>query len=278
MTHPTDDLDAESWRVTAAAIRAEAAAIPPPGRELFAAVAARIATTPHPAAAQPGAGDAAQPVPGYGVPARRLGRRPGVAVRLVGAQVRILPRAVWPATALVLALGVTLAAIGPDQRAADLIGLIAPLVGALALAALPANDPELTVASGTSTRTVLLARLAVLSTWTAGLALLASLVLSSNSTLATLVSSWLGPFALLSAVSVVGAVLWRPTAGVSAAVALWGLRCVTRTPGAWEPLVTVVDRWWTTDVTVLAVAATLTAAAIALAPVNLRHPRSYSGA
>lgn len=261
---PPSDLDDAAWRVTAEAIRADAAAVPAPGPELFARVAAQLS----------------RPIAAYGVATHRLSARPAVAVRLMLAQLRILHRAVWPATALVLALGVLLAAIGPAHRAADLLGLITPLVGVLALAALPAPDadPELAVASGTSSRTVLLARLAVLSTWTAGLALLASLVLTGNSTLTSLVESWLGPFALLSAVSVVGAVLWRPIAGVSAATALWGLRCVTRTPGAWEPLTHVVDRWWTTDVTVLAVALALTAVAVALAPVNPRRLRRYSEA
>ncbi|EXG82355.1 hypothetical protein [Cryptosporangium arvum] len=275
MTQPSDR-DAAAWRVTAAAIRAEAAAVPAPGPELFARVAAQL-SSPHPATTP---NPVVRPIAGYGAATHRLTARPAVAVRLMLAQLRILHRAVWPATALVLALGVTLAAIGPDHRAADLLGLIAPLVGTLALAALPAPgaEPEFAVASGTSPRTVLLARLAVLSTWTAGLAFVASLVLTGDNTLTTLVESWLGPFALLTAVSVVGAVLSRPSVGVAAAVALWGLRCVTRTPGAWEPLARVVDRWWTTNLTVLAVAVTVTAVAVGLAPVNPHRLRNYSEA
>jgi hypothetical protein len=121
---------------------------------------------------------------------------------LIG-QAPVVRRELWPASAIVILIGVAVAYLLGDYM---VIGVLAPLVAAAGLAVLygPENDPaiELAMSCPTSLRQILLARVALVFGYNLLIALLASLVtksLAPPGLLGSIILSWLGPMAFLSA-------------------------------------------------------------------------------
>lgn len=167
---------------------------------------------------------------------------PGLLLR---AQLRVVRREIWVASALVLALGtlVTLSVYGRAGFSAletlPLV-LLAPVVAGLGVACLygPLADPALEVelAAPVSPRVVLLARLALLFGFDLALGLAGSLALAwlaPGLSLWPLVLSWLAPMAFLSALAFLLAVL-AVDAGVSITLCLglWTVQLLRYYP-AW---------------------------------------------
>ncbi|MCL4560886.1 MAG: zf-HC2 domain-containing protein [Chloroflexi bacterium] len=133
-------------------------------------------------------------------------RRPNVlqhAFTLLGSQAPLVRSEIWPASAVVFAMGYSFAVLA---RSAVAIQALAPLVAAAGIAFIygTENDPgiELALATPTSPRQVLLARLALVFGYDLVLALAATLGLAlfvPYGTLSSLILGWLGPMAFLSA-------------------------------------------------------------------------------
>jgi hypothetical protein len=122
---------------------------------------------------------------------------------LLLSQAPLVRRELWPAGAIVILIGIAVAYLIGDSK---VIVLLAPLVAAAGLAVLygPENDPaiELALSCPTSLRQILLARVALVFGYNLVMALFASLVtksLTPPGLLGSIILSWLGPMAFLSA-------------------------------------------------------------------------------
>jgi anti-sigma factor RsiW len=128
-------------------------------------------------------------------------------VGLIRAQVPLVRQQIWTASALVMSLGLVTVLLG--RGGASLLELLAPVVAAAGIAFLygPEQDPslELALATPTSPRLVLLARLTLVFGYDLALGLLVSLALAlagqAPDGLWQLILQWLGPMLLLSAIS-----------------------------------------------------------------------------
>jgi len=179
--------------------------------------------------------------------AKLPGRRPVLAPRpqlnqqwawlLLRSQARVVRGEIWTASALIMALGVlvTLIISGPGADSALPLALVAPAVAAIGIAFLygPAVDPalEIELATPTSPRLVLLARLALIFGFDLGLGLAASIMLALQSqvSLWPLVMTWLAPMAFLSSLAFLLAVLSAdPGLGTLVSLALWVLLNLAR--------------------------------------------------
>lgn len=185
-------------------------------------------------------------------PFRRAFLRTGSLLR---AQVYLVRREMWPASAATMAIGAVVALLAGKV---EVIRFIAPLVAAASLAAIfgPDNDPatELTLATPTSPWKVLLARLTLVHCYNMLLALASSFLLLeiiSPAVLWTLILGWLGPMTFLSALALLLS-LWIGT-GNSLAVA-YGLWLVQfprfelvfsrSSMAAWTPVITAYREIW----------------------------------
>jgi hypothetical protein len=161
-------------------------------------------------------------------------RPPRFSVALVLAEARLLRVAVLVASALVMALGVALAATrsATESWAADVLALVAPIVAAVGISGVygPQHDPafEVVTATPTAQRLILLVRIALVFGYDLALALMASGVVAAvgadTAGLRALVLAWLGPMALLSALCLVLVVRLGADVAIGTALALWGLR------------------------------------------------------
>lgn len=222
----------------------------------------------------------------------RVDRRTHSRVRhlgaLVVAEARLIRLAVPVASALVMALGVTLVlvqaatvgrlpgAAGGSGGAANLVlALIAPIVAAAGVAGTyrSRRDPaaELVAATPTSGRLLLLVRIALVFGYDLALAVAASAVLTAadaggTASLYTLVGAWLGPMALLSSLSLLIAVRFGPDAALGAAVGLWAVRVLAGGVLARDaqPARAIVEAW-STSAPVLAASAAAVVVAVVLA-------------
>ena len=213
-------------------------------------------------------------------PAARPARPLRHLAALVVAEARLIRLAVPIASALVLTLGVALvllqAAVGGAEGSAHLmLGLITPIVAAAGVAGTfrSRSDPaaELVAATPTSGRLLLLVRTALVFGFDLALAVAASAALAGagaaeTGSLNALVGAWLGPMALLSALSLLVAVWSGPDVALGVAVGLWAVRVLA---GG----VLVRDEWparfivdaWSTNALVLAASAVIAVAAVAMA-------------
>jgi putative zinc finger protein len=248
--------DLASWRVLArAANQVDAADAAPPGPEVVRDALLRSALTGPP-------------------PAARIGVR--FVLALLRAEARLVRASVLVASALVMAFGAALAAAVPSTSGGpgSVLMLVAPIVAALGIASVygPQRDPvyELTAAAPTPPRLVLLARVVlvfaydlVLALATSGLLMLAG---SHSVGMVELVLAWLGPMALLSALSLFVAVWTGPEVAVGAALAVWALRVLADSvfAGTGGPFQLVRVVWSTGPVTMLVVCG-LTVAAVIVA-------------
>ena len=123
-------------------------------------------------------------------------------IDLLRIQAPLVRRELWPASVIVILIGVAVAYLLGN---ALVIRLLAPMVAAASLAVLygPENDPaiELTLSCPTSQRQVLLARVALVFSYNLVLGLFASLALKfliPPGLFGSVILSWLGPMAFLS--------------------------------------------------------------------------------
>ncbi|GAA4728609.1 anti-sigma factor family protein [Phytohabitans rumicis] len=196
---------------------------------------------------------------------------------LVRAEARLLRPSVLVASALVMALGVVLAAIQgatADGWAGEILALVAPLVAAAGISGAygPQRDPafEVVAATPTSPRLILLVRITLVFGYDLLLALAASgavaLVGADAGGLWALVVAWLGPMALLSALCLVLVVWVGPDVAIGAALALWALRVLAGSAFADVTALVEVSRLvWATNAGTAAVAAALALVAVILA-------------
>jgi len=203
--------------------------------------------------------------PAAGKPASRLRHL----AALVVAEARLIRPAVPVVSALVMALGVAIVLLPATTGGAALVlSLLAPIVAAAGVAGTYRSGPELVAATPTSGRLLLLIRLALVFGFDLVLGVAASAALGTTG-LHALVGAWLGPMALLSAISLLVAVRFGPDVALGAAVALWTVR-VLAVGGGWS--VPFVVAAWSTNVPVLAVSAAATVLAVVLA--GRSEPRS----
>jgi hypothetical protein len=207
------------------------------------------------------------------------GERPGLrfVLELLRGERRLIRRSVLLSSAVVMTIGVLLMVVdaaGPGAWGAGLLAVVAPVAaaGAVAGVAGPSRDParELLLATPTSPRLVLLARLALVFTYNFALAVLASIVATvlpvGQEGLVFLVFSWLGPMALLSALGLLLAAWVGHEIAMAVVYTCWGLRVLVATSvvtTGW--LEAAVRAIWSTNVGTLLAAAVLTGAAVIVA-------------
>jgi len=209
--------------------------------------------------------------------------------QLTRAQVRLVPRGVWIASALTMLGGIVLAlVVAADPRdslralhAAYVLGIFAPLVAAIGAAYVygPQSDAglELALATPTSPRLVLVTRLVLVVGFDLLLSTLGSvlLVLSGRGTLASIVGVWIGPLLLLSAVSLVLSLLISAVGAVTGAIVMWVSRLAATIPAhsaAFQSAQAPLKAIWQTSPAVIAVALALVALAVLYLPRDERLP------
>lgn len=198
------------------------------------------------------------------------------AVLLVAGQAPLVRRQLWAASAVVMAVGGLLSATAytPDA-AAGILGVLAPLIAAVGLALVygPEVDPglEVALATPTSPRSVLLARMTLVFGFDLGLALAVNTVVTlARGDVAWwgLISQWLGPMLLLASVALLMSVTLGAAAAITTALTLWTVRLVTLTEAgqalADGAVRAVVDTVWSTGAVTLVVTAALMLAAVLL--------------
>jgi hypothetical protein len=204
----------------------------------------------------------------------------GFAWQLLRAELRLVRRSVWVASALVMACAVWLAVAGGDGGGATALSLIAPLVAVAGVAGVygPQRDPafEALAITVTSPRLVLLARVTLVFAYDLALALATSAVvrlIAPEVGLVELIVAWLGPMTLLAALSLLLAMWIGPNVSITVAASLWVLRVATvSVPG-------LADGWlaagmrsvWATSPGTVAVTLALLAAAVALSRRPIRR-------
>lgn len=207
--------------------------------------------------------------------------RPAVTARtrhallVVAAQVPVVRRRIWAATALVAGIG-CLVVVVSGAVAGTVLALTAPVTAAVGLALIygPDSDPcaEISLGCPVPPRTVLLARLAVVAGYDLAVGFAATVLLAgtrSGPGLWSLVTMWLGPLMALSALSVLLSVSFRSWAGVVTAFCLWTLRVVTMSPA--HPAVIATATGWLWSTTPLTAAVAVAAVTVAVFAVERRE-------
>jgi hypothetical protein len=236
--HPSDllpeylagALDSETWQavrrhlLTCASCAAELRA----WEQIGAVERERVVETPTPSLALLGevwrridAEPAVQPTKPRSAPATYLWN-------VVTVQARLLRRSVWVASALGIVLASVLAASLSAELSRDGVLTIAlPLIAAAGVAFLygPENDPglEITLATPTSARLVLLSRFVLLFAFDVALALIGTLAISlaRGESLWGLALAWLGPMTLLATISLALSLFTGPVVAALGAAVAW---------------------------------------------------------
>jgi len=161
-------------------------------------------------------------------------RRLGFVGQLLRAELRLVRSSVWLASLLVMGCAVALAAVGGNGAGATVLSLVAPLVAFAGVAGVygPERDPafEALAATVTSPRLVLLARVTLVLGYDLALAVAASAVVrlaAPQVGLVDLITGWLGPMTLLSALSLLLAMWIGPNVSMAVAASLWVLRVLS---------------------------------------------------
>jgi len=157
---------------------------------------------------------------------------------LIGAQLRVVRREIWAASALVMVLGtlVTIGTYNPASSAMMPMVILAPVVAAVGVALLYDSEYEqmLEIEDTTpaSARVLLLARLMLVFGYDLALTLVGSVLLAvfhAEVLLWPLVVSWLAPMAFLSALAFLLSIMFRDVvAGSAFALICWGLHVILR--------------------------------------------------
>jgi hypothetical protein len=200
-------------------------------------------------------------------------------IHFVGSQLRLVRRDIWPASATLMAIGAAISVLASSAGGVtgEALSLFAPLAAAVGIAQIygQENDPafEIALATPTSPRLVLVARLVVVLAWDLALAIGASLILvllNGPAVFLPLVSLWLGPMLLLGCLALLLSLYLHSSLAIAVASVLWVLRAidVTDAPRLHDlaGMNAVVDAAWQTSPLVVAVALLLLAAALAMAP------------
>lgn len=216
-------------------------------------------------------------------------KRASLLGQLARVQVRLVPRGVWIASALTMVGGILLAllvAFAPRDplralHAAFILGIFAPLVAAIGAAYVygPQSDSglELALATPTSPRVVLLARLILVVGYDLLLSTAGSLLLVvvGRGTLAAIVGVWMGPLLLLSSVSLVLSLIISAVGAVTGAIVMWASRLVAAIPAhdaAFQSAQAPLKAMWQTSPAVILVALALVTAAVLCVPRQERLP------
>jgi hypothetical protein len=194
------------------------------------------------------------------------------ALAVLRGQVRLVHGGIWPASALVMTLGFAVCLLSRGALVGLVFTLFVPAVAAAAVALVygPEADPslELALATTTSPRTILLARLTLVFGFDLVLAALASAAVSvfglAPGGLVALVELWLGPMLLLSAGTLLVSLYLGSAPALLAAIVIWTIRTSAEFGGAGEqPAGHVVAQVWSTGPLTLGLAAGLFALALA---------------
>lgn len=182
-------------------------------------------------------------------------------------QVRLLRPVVWGASALAIVLATYAAAVQPGNDAgALLLSYALPLIAAtgVGFVADPDADPLLEIARATPTaaRLIFLSRWGVLFGFDFALSLIGSVALAATNHQGVwgIAVLWMGPMALLAALSALLAVLFGPFVAAGGALALWLSRSINPADGV--SLRMMNDPLWQTSPIMLCVAAVLLALAL----------------
>lgn len=157
-----------------------------------------------------------------------------IAGQIVAAQLSLVRKPIWGASALVMLVGFVVAAMTDSATlGGSVIAVLAPVVAATGVAFVygPENDAsiELTLSTPTSPRVILLARLTVVFCYDLVLTLTAEALLTATNSggqLWQLVSLWLGPMLFLSALALAVSLLLNPTAAAFCTMSLWVAKLV----------------------------------------------------
>jgi RNA polymerase sigma factor (sigma-70 family) len=185
---------------------------------------------------------------------RAAERRAGAvdrAMLLVRAQVPLVRRSVWPASALVLGIGYLITVLTGAHAA---LGILAPIVAAAGVSTVsgPESDPafEITLATPTPARQILLARLVLVFGYNLVLLLAASiglLAIVPPSLLGTILLTWLAPMTFLSSLALTLSLVVGTSAAMGIAFSLWLVRWlahgVTDGEGAAEVMHAYAAAW-----------------------------------
>ncbi len=208
-----------------------------------------------------------------------LGERLRWLIDFVGAQLPLVRRDIWPASAILMAIGgaVSILALRGGGVPGMALSLFAPLAAAVGVAQIygQENDPafEIALATPTSPRLVLLARLVLVLAWDLALAVVASVILAlldGPAVFLPLVSLWLGPMLLLGCLALLLSLFVHSSLAITAAAVLWLLRAIDVLDGPHlrelAGLSGLMDAVWQTSPFVVAAALLLLAASLAVAP------------
>lgn len=147
--------------------------------------------------------------------------------RVAWAQARLIHVGVWLASALCLACLTLYAAVARSQGGAQALALALPLIAAAGAAFVYGReaDPalEITLAAPTSLRVILLSRVALVFGYDVTLGLVATTVaaLTHGQSVASAVTLWLGPAALLASGALLLSLLLGPLVSVVSALGVW---------------------------------------------------------
>jgi hypothetical protein len=169
--------------------------------------------------------------------------------QLLRSQVLLVKRDLWPASAVVMALGIAVIFLVGEI---EVIRFVAPLVAAASLAVIfgPEHDPacELVLATPISPWKVLLTRLTLVYGYNLLLAVAASsfiLVFATSTPLKAIVLGWLGPMTFLSALALFLS-MWMGTGNsIAVAYGLWIIQYprfeLVLTPSAATTVLPILD-------------------------------------
>jgi hypothetical protein len=162
----------------------------------------------------------------------RPGGRLGHGLAVLRRQVPLVRTQIWPASLLVMSLGFLACLLERAAFAGLVFTLVVPFIASVGVVFIygPETDPslELALATPTSPRTILLARLTLVCGFDLALAAIASLGLAALGLapggLGHLVSLWLGPMLLLSSGSLLVSLYLGGAAALVAAFGAWTIR------------------------------------------------------
>lgn len=187
-------------------------------------------------------------------------------------QLLLVQRRLWLASAVVLGVGFLVAETGQLGSPGLLLQLVAPIVAALGVSMVygPETDPaiELALATPTSPRLVLLARLTLVFGYDLLLTLMAAIGLGmdGHGEIWSLNLDWLGPMLFLSGLALLLSIRIGPTVAMSVSLVIWMVRLMLAIGGTAvlldSDVVSVATRAWSTNVFTLLGAALCLAAAL----------------
>jgi hypothetical protein len=189
-------------------------------------------------------------------------------------QARLIPRALWLGSALALLCLMLFAIHSPFQNGSRAMLLLAPLIAATGAAFVYSRevDPalELTLATATSARLVLLCRVTLILGFDVLLTLSGSALVAAShgQSAVSLLTLWLGPELLLSSGALCLSLLAGPLVAAASAIAVWGAQLIAI--GVGPSLTFALTITWLTTPLALGVACIFLIVALMCAPYQRR--------